>query len=278
MPLYRLYEQDTEINDVILFWLTEYLRRNQELQIVRDKLVEEHREIWKEDEDFSSHILYEEGYPPLFSRPKNGQIDDIIKSIIGNNFSPKVRLTNFMDGYDDAVEFKIKNSTERTEVVATIDPNKPKDVILNNISLFLDHYCGRKNLLVSVEHIVDESNNPIGKIGDIKTLAPGSIVVVSLGCLSHLRGMRYNKDKNHLRAIGLWLFDYIDETKSTQTDAIKALEKTGYLSQLDIAPATEELRFYLRRTKECIKAMKLLPFTKKVTQKMKLVPGTKQKA
>lgn len=273
MTIFRLYEHGREVEDALLFWLTEYLRRNIELQIMRNKLLVEHSKTWKDDEDAGAHIFFEEGYPPLFSKPEKGFIDTTIHQLSSGKFSPKVDPEIFADG--GAVTFEISmNSERKKEILARIDPCAPKDIIINDICLFFDHYRREKVLTVTSEYVIDDDGNPVGTVGDAETLTPGRVIVISSTTLSHIKGMRYNKSSDAARAIGLWLYDYIEEMGVTQSKAIKALEESGHLLRLGLAPATEDLRFYLRRTKDCIKAKKLLPFTKKGTQKRKLVPGT----
>ncbi len=87
----------------------------------------------------------------------------------------------------------------------------------------------------------------------------------------------YKPSSDKVRAIGLWLFDYVHDIgnfRGSIKKAITEIGKTSYLSDLSLDVEDADLRFYLRRTTACIEAREVLSFAKKGTQKKKLVPGT----
>lgn len=87
----------------------------------------------------------------------------------------------------------------------------------------------------------------------------------------------YKPSSVKVRAIGLWLFDYVHKIgnlRGSIKKAITELGKTSYLPDLSLDVEDSDLRFYLRRTTACIEAREVLSFAKKGTQKKKMVPGT----
>lgn len=84
--------------------------------------------------------------------------------------------------------------------------------------------------------------------------------------LKHNAGGNFRYDQWKPRAVGLWLWDYVNRNKCTQIAAIQAFEETGFLAPLGMEHTEDsDLRFYFRCTKECIDAAEVLPFTKKGT-------------
>lgn len=68
---------------------------------------------------------------------------------------------------------------------------------------------------------------------------------------------------NYSRAIGIWLYDYINSNSCTKKDAMRQLRNSKSFEKMNIYPDDGDLRFYIRRTSECIKAAEVLPFTKR---------------
>lgn len=74
---------------------------------------------------------------------------------------------------------------------------------------------------------------------------------------------KYRTASNAARAIGLWLWDYVNEHKCSQIKAIRAFADTGQLKDLRFENLEDsDLRFYFRCTHNCINAAEVLPFTK----------------
>lgn len=267
MTLFRLYEQGREIEDILLFWLTEYIRRNSELQHLRDRLIEKYAPSWEEkDSDPDGHILFEDGYPPLFSRPHKGDIDNIILQISDKTFTPKIHPDIFSDG--GAVTFEISNRTGFTrgkEIIAKIDSAAPKELIINDISLFIDHFSGKNKLTITQEDVVDDDGNPVGEIGNVDSLSPGETIIVSSAALRLIKMIRYNKNSDISRAIGLWLWDRVKElgnTRGAKAQAVREFEQMPYFDKLELGYDPDYYHF-LRRTEACIKSHKVLSFDKK---------------
>jgi len=87
----------------------------------------------------------------------------------------------------------------------------------------------------------------------------------------------FNPSSAPARAIGLWVWDYLKEHGGSQKKAITALHCTGHLSGLELETVEDsDLRFYFRRTDDCIKAAEVLSFSKKGTQNPNRVPGTRE--
>jgi hypothetical protein len=268
MTEFRMDDEGRYVKNHQLFWLIEYLKRNSELQKIRAKRIAGFVEDWpNEPGDPEDGIFFDDDRTPLFRKPQAGEVDSIISSLICGQFTGEVPEW-CADGFkENGVWFQISSDETGPVVIATFRPGTPKDLIINDISLFIDTY--------------DYNNLGNSKKSDshyfVKDPTCDSIGIVSTISYKYITEIRYNEASNVPRALGLWLFDYIQSNNSTQANAIKELENAGYLSKLNLSPADEELRFYIRCTKACIDAKKLLPFTKKGTQRLKLVPGTQQK-
>lgn len=78
----------------------------------------------------------------------------------------------------------------------------------------------------------------------------------------------FNPTSAPVRAVGLWIWDYIQSNRVTQKEAIAALQGTGHISRLGLENVEDsDLRFYFRKTDDCIKSAEVRPFSKKGTQK-----------
>ena len=278
MALFKLYEPNVW-NNVQIFWLIEYRRRNIELQRVRAQRVRSFVQDWpSEDNNPEMAIYYDDENIPLYPTPGEDSADRIIHSIIDETFPGIVDAEEFVV---NTVSFEITKDQFTHDndpvIVARFHPKAPKELVLNDISLFMDHYSQKKTLRVTSQYSIKENGDPYDP-GDSNTLTPGRTIVVSTKAANYIQGVRYNKASDAPRAVGLWLYDYIERTRSTQSQAIAALEGTQYLSRLGLTPGDEDLRFYFRRTRECVQQKKLLAFTKKGTRRIGLVPRTKRKA
>jgi hypothetical protein len=83
-------------------------------------------------------------------------------------------------------------------------------------------------------------------------------------------GKKYNLSGPYVsRAAGLWLWDYLNqdqEPKPTQLQAIRAFTTKYNLEDIGLGKCDDtDLRFFLRRTNDCIEANEVLPFSKKGT-------------
>ena len=82
---------------------------------------------------------------------------------------------------------------------------------------------------------------------------------------SHLGGYRKNSDR--ARAIGLWLWDRVQEyggKRGALSQALTDLAKSGHLHSLGLEHVDDgDLRRWHKWTDDCIQAAKVLPFTKR---------------
>jgi hypothetical protein len=213
--------------------------------------------------------------------PKYACSSEVLDAIVGNNFEYKcpvnwgggwksikliekskemkipwgggwksVKLIEKAKGFETKATGEIKNFT--SDVI--VDTSYPYELIIHELKQF----CAFQGFYrCAMNDDVDgmlEHHRVFGEtiVSDTRSLNPEMSRVV------------YN-DKP--RAVGLWLWDRVKELKNKRgavKQALKEFHETGYLEKLGLEDVEEsDLRFWCRRTDECIKANEVLPFTKR---------------
>lgn len=131
-----------------------------------------------------------------------------------------------------------------------IDISKPLESIMAEF----------ENIVMSVKRYVSGEHDDIfsgmdefldGKVSDLEAIRRGG----------------YTPKSDSSRAVGLWLWDRVKELgnkRGAVKQSLKEFHETGYLEKLGLEDVEEaDLRFWYRRTDDCIKAAEVLPFTKR---------------
>lgn len=92
---------------------------------------------------------------------------------------------------------------------------------------------------------------------------------------------KFLPQSSRARAAGLWLWDRVQELgdkRGTAKQAIQEFRASDDIHTIDVENAEDaDLRFYLKRTAECIAKPGVLSFSKKGTRKAHRVPGTRER-
>lgn len=254
----RLFDHTPEqMADSGLYWLVEYSRRNMGNKLLYSARIE------KENENDSRGVVFFDPLGnPIFSPTPVCSSEEILKQIASGEFTPVIESSWFEKKPVAQLETTFcGDSCIRFNLLADSDD------VASEVKLLLD-YCKGK---VRPKHASIERAQCFVGPPRYQT-----VQVVTVNRLRANTGQDCGRPKNDTqRAVGLWLWDYVEHHQCSQKNAIQKLEDSGWLGRLRLENVEDsDLRFFYRRTKEAIEQAQVLPFTKKGHPSKRQVPGT----
>uniref|UniRef100_I2PZB8 Uncharacterized protein n=1 Tax=Desulfovibrio sp. U5L TaxID=596152 RepID=I2PZB8_9BACT len=250
MTEFKIGNEGRFVKNTQLFWLVEYLKRNSRLQRIRAERVACFIEDWPDEPgDPEDGIFFDDDRTPLFRKPQVGEIDNVIQSLISGQFTGEVPEWYADEFRENGVWFRIDTDENGPVVVATFRPGTPKDLVLNDMAIFLDNY--------DYSNWMDSTKSDSHYF--VRDPTCDSVGVVSTESYKYISGMRHNMSNNISRAIGLWLFDYCKQQNCGCPTGIEALRKTGYLERLKYNKDPRHFDRLLSNARACVEACKVLP-------------------
>lgn len=255
---YRLYENESgDLEDSYLFWLIEYRKRNQGKQTEYAARLGENAQadsILITAEQPLESIYFSEDELPIFPANFQRRAEEIVHEIASGTFRPLVNSLYF-EVPPSARLVRRPDSRPYIE----FDPTREFSAIKYEVDLLLSYLYEKKKPAITAGEIskslLDKTTTP--RYCDFA-------VVTSTSARLNLRGrLDKRQAKDACRAIGLWLYDFINTNKCTQISAIRGLrQRLGpALTALGYAASEDTVfrRFY-SKTKECIESCDVLPF------------------
>jgi hypothetical protein len=254
----RLFDHTPgQMADSGLFWLVEYMRRG-----VRNRVLYSARREDGSKDDLHKAVSFDTLGNPIFPPRPLLTSEEILGRIAGGEFAALIEPSWFEKKPVAHLETKFDGSCcIRFDLLAN------NDDVANEVKLLLD-YCKGK---IRPEHSSVERTRCFVGPPQYQT-----VQVVTVNRLRDNTGQDCGRPKNDTqRAVGLWLWDYVEQHHCSQKSAIQKFEDSGWFGRLRIENVEDsDLRFFYRRTKEAIEQAQVLPFTKKGTKSKRQVPGT----
>ncbi len=149
-----------------------------------------------------------------------------------------------------------------------IDVFAPMDDIFAEISLLV---CRARKELIIVSQDGKE-RTPLDLSGGCDGIGPcagGRCEMIDNAPLRQItidkmdeNGVTFATKSNNARAVGLWLWDFIEEHRCSGGEAIRALKKEPFLIPLMFSESPERtFQLYLEKTRACIEAGEVLPMS-----------------
>jgi hypothetical protein len=246
---YRYYENESGyFEDHYLFWLIEYRIRNHKRQLEHAARLAEDVKVNSAQIDTKplERIYFDEDALPILPPLSKRQADELVREIAANTFHPLVNSSFFEIPPSARLVIHV-NSRPHLE----FNPAREYDAVKREIDLLLSYFYEIKK---PAKITVEASNLLLeGKIEP--TYKDYSVVASHATRLSLVGSLTKRQAKDSCRAIGLWLYDYIDEYGGSQISAIHELKRElgQELTALGYVASEETVfrRFY-HNTLKCI--------------------------